>query len=956
MKVIYTKASVERKPEYRQQTLILQEGENRFARKTAVGETAKEHLRDYGRNYRRLTEGAAAAGRVTAVACRENEDGSVDFPFCTEPVLSELLAGKTAEDYIRAMADLKNALTETYGAAPFERTEAFTAFFGSEEAFAGEEALGVTNADLNFDNVFCRETGKDGRLQYTVIDYEWILPFPVPVSYLLYRAFMLDPAFNRFSAEEQERIFGHFGIREALIPAFREMEAAFLNHISPEEERLDYYARVETPMTRTQHLFASLIRLPEDNRIIQEANQQLNENNRQLLEDNQELNGKNRKLNEDNRKLNEDNRKLATDLDREIRTALELSGELGRTQKQLSEQLDKYDFYARKLWFRFFRKLGRAKIRFKKTLFGKVGALTILLFKQGPKTATWKARDHIERYQAEKNFVKKEFESVDREREETVDFPQTICFSILVPLYNTPRKFLIEMIQSVRDQTYPNWELCLADGSDDEHAYVGDVCREMAGEDKRIQYKKLEKNLGISGNTNACIEMSSGDYIALFDHDDVLHPSALFENIRAICKQGADFIYSDEVVFLSPDKTNLIATHFKPDFAPDNLLSNNYICHFTVFKKDLLAQAGTFRDECNGSQDHDIILRLTGCAKRIVHIPKVLYYWRSHPTSVASDISTKTYAVEAGRFAVRDYLSSKKKIEADVVSTEAYPTMYHVRYPIIGHPRIAIITDLTDEERPKEKAEAILAGIAAHTGYSAVRINMIAHQAFAFENPTQFSVSWIETKEKKRPVRLNQVAKAAEAEYLVFLHKDLTSLNTNWLEEMLMLAQQEHIGAVGARILFDDRTLRHGGLILGLGQNRVVGRSHFGIPHDNTGYFGQLAIVEDMTALSDECFMIRKTRFMDAGGFSEQYQETMFDVDLCLKLRGKGYYMAYTPFAELQGGDSGRYSLDYGTECGTYAKDCGRLKERWGKMLEKPDPFYNLNLSLDYPDYRIKNP
>lgn len=208
-------------------------------------------------------------------------------------------------------------------------------------------------------------------------------------------------------------------------------------------------------------------------------------------------------------------------------------------------------------------------------------------------------------------------------------FPRDIKFSILVPLYNTPEQFLREMIQSVLDQTYTNWELCLADGSDVNHKNVGNICSQYAKKDKRIRYRKLEKNLGISGNTNACIEMAAGDYIALFDHDDLLHPSALYENMKAICEKKADFIYTDENTFHDKPE-DAYCPHFKPNFAPDTLRTNNYICHFTVFDKNLLKKTGNFRSCCDGSQDYDMVLRLTEQAKCVVHIPKILYYWRAH--------------------------------------------------------------------------------------------------------------------------------------------------------------------------------------------------------------------------------------------------------------------------------------------------------------------------------------
>ncbi|MDE7232663.1 MAG: glycosyltransferase, partial [Lachnospiraceae bacterium] len=256
-------------------------------------------------------------------------------------------------------------------------------------------------------------------------------------------------------------------------------------------------------------------------------------------------------------------------------------------------------------------------------------------------------------------------------RQRLYKFDKEVKFSILMPLYNTPEKFLRQAIESVTDQTYENWELCLADGSDEEHAYVEQVCREYMERDKqylrpssslycRILYKKLPKNEGISGNTNACLSMSSGNYIALFDHDDVLHPSVLYEYMKAICEKGADYIYCDEATFKGSGTINdMITLHFKPDYAPDNLRANNYICHFSAFARRLLDGTELFRSEFDGSQDHDMILRLTSRAKCVVHVPKLYYYWRSHAGSVASDINAKSYAIEAAKGAVAAHLTAQ---------------------------------------------------------------------------------------------------------------------------------------------------------------------------------------------------------------------------------------------------------------------------------------------------------
>ena len=259
-----------------------------------------------------------------------------------------------------------------------------------------------------------------------------------------------------------------------------------------------------------------------------------------------------------------------------------------------------------------------------------------------------------------------------------------IKFSIVVPLYNTPEKFLHEMIDSVLAQTYENWELCMADGSNSSFE-VERICLEYSIKDDRIKYRKLVRNLGISGNSNACIDMADGDYICLLDHDDILHSSALFEVFREIIQKNADFVYTDEAVFESPNIKKITAKHFKPDFAPDNLRANNYICHFTVFSSKLMEKAGKFRSAFDGSQDHDLILRLTANARNIVHIPKILYYWRAHPNSVADDISHKDYAAVRGADAVRESIQ-KIGYNAKVESSTVFPAIYRIRYEIKGYP------------------------------------------------------------------------------------------------------------------------------------------------------------------------------------------------------------------------------------------------------------------------------
>ena len=309
-----------------------------------------------------------------------------------------------------------------------------------------------------------------------------------------------------------------------------------------------------------------------------------------------------------------------------------------------------------------------------------------------PKGLMRKIRNKMQEKRAIARYGTKSFPSKEERAElKRTDFPKNVKFSILVPLWNTPEKFLREMIESVQWQVYENWELCLADGSDEAHAYVGEIVAKYMQSDARIRYQKLSENKGIAGNTNECCAMATGEYIGLFDHDDILHPCALYEYMKVICEKDADYIYCDEATFHKGNVNRMITLHFKSDYAVDTLRANNYICHFSVFSKTLLEGGELFRSQFDGSQDHDMILRLTDKAKRVVHVPKLLYYWRSHKASVASDISAKPYAIEGAKGAVAAHLKSHGFEDFEILSTRAFETIFRIKYALTARPLISIL-------------------------------------------------------------------------------------------------------------------------------------------------------------------------------------------------------------------------------------------------------------------------
>ena len=362
--------------------------------------------------------------------------------------------------------------------------------------------------------------------------------------------------------------------------------------------------------------------------------------------------------------------------------------------------------------------------------------------------------------EAKKQFGTESFPTAEERKmqEETV-FERMVKISILVPLYNTPKDFLNEMIQSVTTQTYGNWELCLADGSDKEHEFVGEICKEYAKNDKRIVYHKLEKNEGISGNTNACLQLATGEYIALFDHDDILHPSVLYEYVKVINEKNADYIYCDETTFKDGDINKMLTLHFKPDYAPDNLRANNYICHFSCFKRTLLDGTELFRTKFDGSQDHDMILRLTDMAENVVHVPKLMYYWRSHAGSVASGIDAKTYAIEAARGAIAEHLKKHGYEHFKITSTRAFETIFKVTYQIIGNPKISIVIANKDHEEDLRRCIASILAKSTYDNYEIIVVenNSMTQEIFDYYEEIQEKDSRVKVVTYKGPFNYSAV-------------------------------------------------------------------------------------------------------------------------------------------------------------------------------------------------------
>ena len=548
------------------------------------------------------------------------------------------------------------------------------------------------------------------------------------------------------------------------------------------------------------------------------------------------------------------------------------------------------------------------------------------------------------------------FTEEELEAQRTKVFPRSIKFSVVVPLYNTPEKFLHEMIRSVIDQTYADWELCMADGSDEAHGNVERICRQYMRKDLRIKYQRLEENLGISGNTNACLEMATGDYIGLFDHDDLLHPAALHEVMRAICEQDADFIYTDENTFHEKPE-DAFCPHFKPDYAPDTLRSYNYICHFTVFSRELLDEVGNFRREFDGSQDYDMVLRLTEKASKIVHIPEILYFWRAHSGSTAGDISAKPYTMDAARRALGEHLDRVGLVGE--VEDSSIPSTYRIKYTISGCPKVSIVIPNMDHA---DTLRTCISSILEKTTYENFEIVIIENnsrkeETFAYydelkTDPRIQIVTW-EGKFNYSAINNFGVREAATGEYILLLNNDIEVITPDWLQEMLMFAQRPDVGAVGAMLYYPDDTIQHAGVVLGIGG--VAGHAHKYFPRGDFGYMSRATIAQDLSVVTAACVMLPRTVWDEVGGLDETFEVAFNDVDLCMRIRKAGYLIVWTPYAELYHYESkSRGAEDTPEKKKRFEGEVRRFQARWKSELAAGDPYYNPNLTLVREDFSVK--
>lgn len=542
-------------------------------------------------------------------------------------------------------------------------------------------------------------------------------------------------------------------------------------------------------------------------------------------------------------------------------------------------------------------------------------------------------------------------------------------FSIVIPLYKTPEKYLCEMVDSIIAQTYTNWELCLSDGGGKEST-LKPLLEKYGAQDKRICFRVSEESLKIADNTNAALEMITGDYIVFADHDDIMPPEALYECAKAIAAdRSIDMIYSDE------DKVDMAGkTYFEPNFKPDInidlLRSMNYICHLCVVKKELLYKAGMLRGEFDGAQDYDFILRCVEKAEHIHHIPKVLYHWRCHLDSTASNPESKLYAFEAGKRALEEHYR-RMGIPAKVEHSNYYG-MYHTIYEWEEKPLISVLIPNKDHIEDLKQCIDSLVEKSTYRNFEIVIIenNSTEDETFAyyeeltgkpytseeaveggFHDVVVRIVTW---KDAFNYSAINNFgAKYAKGDYFLLLNNDTELISPDTLKEMLGYCMREDVGIVGAKLNYEDDTIQHAGVVIGFGG--IAGHTFIGSSRYDLGYQGRIVCAQDYSAVTAACLLTDRASFEAVGGLTEELQVAFNDIDYCMKVRALGKLVVYNPYAELYHYESkSRGMEDTPEKVARFNKEIAAFWERWPDILKSGDPYFNPNLSLDKADFSLK--
>ncbi|NJD54181.1 MAG: glycosyltransferase family 2 protein [Candidatus Methanoperedens sp.] len=545
-------------------------------------------------------------------------------------------------------------------------------------------------------------------------------------------------------------------------------------------------------------------------------------------------------------------------------------------------------------------------------------------------------------------------------RAQIKNFKYSPKISIITPVYNVDGIWLEKAINSVIDQVYENWELCLVDDAS-KGDYIKKMLDRYSEKDPRIKVKYLSRNQGISGASNEALSLATGEFAGFLDHDDELSVNALYEVVKLLQEHPeADMIYSDEDNITIDDKR--VNPYFKPDWSPDLLLSNMYTCHFGIYRKNLIDEIGRFRKGFEGSQDYDLVLRVTEQTDKIFHIPEILYHWRQLPGSTSVRYQSKSYADISAYKALEEAID-RRKISGKVLPGR-FPGFFRIKRDIIGEPLVSVIIPTKNKLKTLKKCIESIRKKTTYKNYEIIIIDNYSNDSRTLRYLESISGSpGITVLKYDQPFNFSAInnfaAQRSNGEYLLFLNNDTEVINEDWLSAILEHAQRPEVGAVGCKLLYPNGTIQHAGVILGIRgrpeQPGIAGHSYKHLSNIYMVYFKGPHVIHNLSAVTAACVLIRKKVFYEVGGFDENIEVAFNDVDLCLKIREKGYLITYTPYAELYHHESLSRGYENTPEkMKRFLKEYSYMREKWGSVIDKGDPYYNPNLTLIKEDFSIR--
>lgn len=542
----------------------------------------------------------------------------------------------------------------------------------------------------------------------------------------------------------------------------------------------------------------------------------------------------------------------------------------------------------------------------------------------------WAERSEKIRYDRERVL-----QSIDR-------FTHKPTISILLPVYNTREEYLRKALDSVLDQYYENWELCISDDASTA-IHVRQILSEYSARDERIKVVSSERNGGIARASNRALDLATGEFVGLLDHDDQLTPDALYEVAATLQEVEADLIYSDEDRLDSNGMR--VEPSFKPAWSPDLLLSCMYLAHFCVYRKSIVDQMCGFREGFDGSQDYDLALRFTEESNRIAHIPKILYHWRKVPSSASATPEARASVIEAGKRALTDALD-RRGITGEVEG-ERFFGFYRVKRRVSGSAKVSIIIPTRDGLENLRRSVQSIESKTEYKNYEIIILDNGSRKAATLDYLKHLPHRVIRHDDEFNFSRLNNIAaREARGDYLLFLNDDTEVISNEWLRALIEQAARPEVGAVGAKLLYRDARLQHAGIILGV--CGVAGHAHRHIDGFNgRGYLNYPNVIRNYSAVTAACLMTRRELFDKTGGFDEESLAVSYnDVDYCLRLRKKGYLVVFTPYALLYHKESATRGLNL------YPKEEACIMSRWQSEIAS-DYYYNPNLAVNREDFSV---